>query len=94
MTEAEYYISNHYFCQKCHDNRFIYRYFKNINSEWIECSKNEAKIGIQYCPRCNCEERVHESAFLNPKFNRITDARNFFIDHYLGYHEYDYFYLG
>ncbi|MCK4480568.1 MAG: hypothetical protein KAV01_08575 [Candidatus Lokiarchaeota archaeon] len=27
-------------------------------------------------------------------FNRITDARNFFIDHYLGYHEYDYFYLG
>lgn len=68
MNEAEYYISNHYFCQKCYDNRFIYRYYKNINSEWVECSKNEAKIGMQYCPRCNCEERVHESAFLDPKY--------------------------
>ncbi len=26
-------------------------------------------------------------------FKKITDARNFFINHNLGYHEYDYFYL-
>ena len=26
-------------------------------------------------------------------FTKITEARNFFIDHYLGHHEYDYFYL-
>ncbi|HEC38548.1 hypothetical protein LCGC14_1575480 [marine sediment metagenome] len=26
-------------------------------------------------------------------FTKITDARNFFISNYLGYHEYDYFYL-
>ena len=26
-------------------------------------------------------------------FAKITDARNFFIEHFLGNHEYDYFYL-
>ena len=72
MVKQTIHISNHYFCQKCHSNEHIMKYFKMVNNKWLECSDQEAEIGMEYCGNCNCDQRVHESYFLtqNGKINK------------------------
>lgn len=64
MNETEYYIANHYFCQSCLTDRFNFRFFKKLG-KWVECAKNGAEIGIQFCEKCNNFKRVHENAIID-----------------------------
>ena len=68
MNESGYYISNHYLCQKCVSDEFIYKYFKKENNKWVDCAENKAEIGMEFCPKCNCDQRVHEKEFVNPEW--------------------------
>lgn len=61
-------ISNHYRCQKCYSEEYLLKTFKKVNGKWVKYGENEAEIGMEVCNECNCNQRVHESYFLDKSY--------------------------